>query len=86
MHSSEASGLTPWLPELTPRPLLCMLWGSRSITPMARKTQRQQFAEDLRETEDMIRAAKRQGHWHLLPALLQRHTTLFQFVNHRAIN
>ncbi len=51
-----------------------------------RKTQRQQLTEDLRETEDMIRAAKRQGHWQLLPALLQRHTTLFTLANHRAID
>ena len=52
----------------------------------ARKSQRQQFEADLRETEDMIRAAKRQGHWQLLPALLQRHSTLFTLANHRAIN
>jgi len=55
-------------------------------TKPARKTQREEFTELLRETEDMIRAAKRQGHWHLLPALLQRHTTFFQLANHCAIN
>ena len=52
----------------------------------ARKSQRQQLEADLRETEDMICAAKRQGHWQLLPALLQRHSTLFTLANHRAIN
>lgn len=56
------------------------------VSKPVRKTQRQQFTEDLRETEEMIRAAKRQGHWQLLPALLQRHTTLFQLANHCAIN
>lgn len=56
------------------------------VAKPARKTQRQQFEADLRETEDMIRAAKRQGHWQLLPALLQRHSTLFTLANHRAIN
>ena len=56
------------------------------VAKPARKSQRQQLQADLRETEDMIRAAKRQGHWQLLPALLQRHSTLFTLANHRAIN
>lgn len=46
----------------------------------AKKTKREEFQEFLAETEDMIRAAKRQGHWQLLPALLQRHETFARLV------
>ena len=60
------------------------------VTPWAtpnpvRKTQRQEWQELLLETEDMIRAANRQGHWQLLPALLQRHETFTAMVANRAI-
>ena len=58
----------------------------RTEKPAARKSQRQQFAEGVRETEDMIRAAKRQGHLHVIPALLARHNTLTALANHAALN
>jgi hypothetical protein len=51
----------------------------------ARKTQRQEFTELLAETRDMIRAAKRQGHFHILPALLQRAATFQTVLDNRAL-
>ena len=54
--------------------------------PAARKSQRQQFTADLRETEDMIRAAKRQGLLQAIPALIARHNQLTQLANHAAIS
>jgi hypothetical protein len=54
--------------------------------PALNKSQRQQFTEDLRETEDMIRAAKRQGLLGALPALIARHELLTQHVNHAALS
>jgi hypothetical protein len=51
----------------------------------ARKSQRQEFTELLAETRDMIRAAKRQGHFHVLPALLQRAATFQAVLDSRAI-
>jgi hypothetical protein len=51
----------------------------------ARKSQRQEFAELLAETKDMIHAAKRQGHWQLLPALLQRAATFQTLLDNRAL-
>jgi hypothetical protein len=59
------------------------------ITPTrkpARKSQRQEFAELLAETKDMIHAAKRQGHWQLLPALLQRAATFQAILDNRALS
>ncbi|QNJ25954.1 hypothetical protein SynSYN20_01627 [Synechococcus sp. SYN20] len=53
--------------------------------PAPRPTQRQQFAADLRETEDMIRAAKRQGLLQAIPALIGRHNTLTALVNNAAL-
>lgn len=52
----------------------------------AKKNQRQEFQELLAETEDMIVAAKREGHWQLLPALLQRHETFAGLLANRALN
>ena len=52
----------------------------------ARKSQRQQFEADLRETEDMIRAAKRQGLLQAIPALIARHNHLSQLANQAAIS
>ena len=52
----------------------------------ARKSQRQQLEADLRETEDMIRAAKRQGLLQAIPALIARHNQLSQLANHAAIS
>jgi len=51
----------------------------------ARKSQRQEFTELLAETHDMIRAAKREGHWQLLPALVQRATTFQAMLDNRAL-
>ena len=51
----------------------------------ARKTQRQEFTELLAETRDMIAAAKREGHWQLLPALIQRATTFQAMLDNRAL-
>ena len=53
----------------------------RPTAKPARKTQRQEWQELLDETHDMIAAAKRQGHWQLLPALIQRRAT-FQNLLH----
>lgn len=58
------------------------------ITPArkpARKSQRQEFTELLAETRDMIAAAKREGHWQLLPALLQRAATFQSMIDNRAL-
>lgn len=52
----------------------------------ARKSQRQEFTELLAETKDMIAAAKRQGHWQLLPALLQRAATFQKLLDNRALS
>lgn len=52
----------------------------------AHKSQRQRFTEELRETENMIRAAKRQGLLQAIPALIARHNQLSQLVNHAAIS
>lgn len=38
----------------------------------AKLSHRQQWVEAIKETDDMIRAAKREGHVHLLPQLWQR--------------
>jgi hypothetical protein len=57
----------------------------KPVKAAPRKTQRQQFAEDLAECEDMIRAAKRQGLLQALPALFARHDQLTAFVNHAAL-
>ncbi len=55
------------------------------VTKPARKTQRQEFTELLAETRDMIAAAKREGHWQLLPALIQRATTFQAMLDNRAL-
>lgn len=63
----------------------CQVVVIEPVAPAPRKTQRQQFAEDLAECEDMIRAAKRQGLLQALPALLARHNQLTALVNHAAL-
>lgn len=50
----------------------------------ARQSQRQEYVELLAETKQMIAAAKRQGHWQLLPALLQRAATFQGLLDNRA--
>lgn len=59
------------------------------ITPAAkpaRKSQRQEWQEFRAETVGMIEAAKRQGHFHILPQLMQRLTTADTMLANRAIN
>ena len=59
------------------------------ITPAtkpARKTQRQEWQEFRNETLGMIEAAKRQGHFHILPQLMQRLTTANTMLANRAIS
>jgi len=58
----------------------------KPVASAVRKSQRQQFAKDLRETENMIRSAKRQGLLQAIPALIARHNQLTQLVNHAAIS
>lgn len=57
-----------------------------SATKPARKTQRQEWQEFRNETLGMIEAAKRQGHFHILPQLMQRLTTANTMLANRAIN
>ena len=59
------------------------------ITPAAkpaRKSQRQEWQEFRAETLDMIEAAKRERHFHILPQLMQRLTTADTMLANRAIN
>jgi hypothetical protein len=58
------------------------------ITPAAkpaRKSQRQEWQEFRTETLNMIEAAKRQGHFHILPQLMQRLTTADTMLANRAL-
>jgi len=52
----------------------------------ARKSQHQEWQEFRAETLDMINAAKRQGHFHILPQLMQRLNTANEMIANRAIN
>ena len=52
----------------------------------ARKSQRQERQGFRAETLDMINAAKRQGHFHILPQLIQRLNTANEMLANRAIN
>lgn len=52
----------------------------------ARKSQHQEWQEFRAETLDMINAAKRQGHFHILPQLMQRLNTANEMLANRAIN
>ena len=56
------------------------------ITKSARKSQRQEWLELRDETRDMITAAKRQGHWQLIPALVQRLTTFDNLLQARCFS
>lgn len=69
--------------NLAAKPQVVNLWPAPTT---ARKSQRQRFIADLRETEDMIRDAKRQGLLQAIPALIARHNQLTQLVNHAAIS
>ena len=51
----------------------------------ARKSQRQEYTELLAETRQMIAAAKRQGCFHAIPALVQRAATFQSILDNRAI-
>jgi hypothetical protein len=52
----------------------------------ARKSQRQEWQEFHAETLGMIEAAKREGHFHILPQLLQRLNTANAMLANRALN
>jgi hypothetical protein len=56
-----------------------------SIKP-ARKSQRQEWQEFRAETLDMINAAKRERHFHILPQLMQRLNTANEMIANCAIN
>lgn len=58
--------------NLAQRPIVHTV--TRAAKP-ARKSQRQEWQEFRAETLDMINAAKRQGHFHILPQLMQRLNT-----------
>jgi hypothetical protein len=57
-----------------------------SSTKPARKSQRQGWQEFRNETLGMIEAAKREGHFHILPQLMQRLTTANEMLANRALN
>ena len=52
----------------------------------ARKSQRQEWQEFHAETIDMIEAAKRERHFHILPQLIQRLNTANEMHNNRALS
>jgi hypothetical protein len=52
----------------------------------ARKSQRQEWQEFRTETLNMIEAAERERHFHILPQLMQRLTTADTMLANRAIN
>lgn len=52
----------------------------------ARKSQRQEWQEFHAETIGMIEAAKREGHFHILPQLLRRLNTANAMLANRALN
>ena len=56
-----------------------------SASKPIRKSQRQEYTELLIETRQMIAAAKRQGYFHAIPALIQRATTFEAILDNRAI-
>lgn len=51
----------------------------------ARKSQRQEWQEFRAETLDMIEAAKRERHFHILPQLIQRLNTADTMLANRAL-
>ena len=51
----------------------------------ARKSQRQEWQEFRAETLDMINAAKRERHFHILPQLMQRLNTANKMIANCAI-
>jgi hypothetical protein len=55
------------------------------IAKPARKSQRQEWQEFRNEALDMIEAAKRERHFHILPQLLQRLNTANEMLTNRAI-
>jgi hypothetical protein len=57
----------------------------KPVAKPARKSQRQEFTELLTETRNMIIAAKREGHFHIVPALIQRATTFQIMLDNRAL-
>lgn len=69
--------------NLAQRPVVHVI--TSTVKP-ARKSQRQEWQEFRAETLSMVEAAKRQGHFHLLPQLLQRLSTANEMAANRAIN
>lgn len=57
---------------------------TRAAKP-ARKSQRQEWQEFRAETLDMIQAAKREHHFHILPQLMQRLATADTMLANRAL-
>jgi hypothetical protein len=57
---------------------------STALKP-ARKSHRQEWQEFRNETLGMIEAAKRQGHFHILPQLIQRLNTASSMLNNQAL-
>ena len=52
----------------------------------AKLSHRQQWQEFHAETLDMIEAAKRERHFHILPQLIQRLNTANEMLNNRALS
>ena len=69
--------------NLAQRPAVHIVTAAPKAT---RKSQRQEWQEFRAETLDMINAAKRQGHFHILPQLMQRLNTANGMLANRAIN
>ena len=55
------------------------------VAKPARKSQRQEWQEFRAETLDMINAAKRERHFHILPQLMQRLNTANEMIANCAI-
>jgi hypothetical protein len=55
------------------------------VAKPARKSQHQEWKEFRAETIDMIEAAKRERHFHILPQLMQRLTTADTMLANRAL-
>lgn len=56
------------------------------IIKPARKSQRQEWQEFRAETLNMIEAAKRERHFHILPQLMQRLNTANTMIANHALN
>ena len=68
--------------NLAQRPTLHSI--TRAVKPV-RKSQHQEWQEFRAETLNMIEAAKRERHFHILPQLMQRLTTADTMLANRAL-